>query len=440
MTGISTLDNFVCGAPFALIDNYSVYRLKVPENRENEPTAALEQVREVLVAKAPTCRSNWIVIRYAPIGPQAVDHKCIFDDLHERLGKTDSVMIVADVGAGCSLALIRKQGFKGLPSFDITCMTSELFAFPRGPAQTHKRVVLMVASCCRASKTSMDIVPTPDGVHSFEQIVAATEALSESDLRLLRGAIIVKPPALRTASDLAVLRCLPLLSDVRKDRSAYNGSSVRWFACKPPCPVVPVRVLMNLDQIGTRLREQTNNEFEEFTLGQLLVEPRILRRYAVCIIGADSTSGYGKSAYMKRLGVQWSLQMSEILNTPRSMASVIWTNTLEEMNELDVQPGTSICLDEFCLSDRDACQYMSQNMLKVLCDPTGSGNLRARAKNVRLIGDTARLFTTNATTVAEWAGTRLKFTAPLLRKTIVFIISRPLVPPGWSELPEFSSP
>ncbi len=438
MTGISTLDTFVSGAPFALIDNYSVYRLQVPENRENEPTTSWEQVRDVLVAKAPTSRSNWIVIRYTPVGPQAVDHKCIFDDLHERLAKTDSLLIVADIGDGCSMALIRKQDMKSLPSFDITCMTRELFAFPRGPAQTHKRVVLMVASCCRGSKTSMDIVPTPDGVHSFEQIVAATAALSDSDLRLLRGSILVKPPAMRTPSDLAVLRCLPLLRDVRKDRSAYNGSSVRWFACKPPRPVVPVRMLMNLDQIGTRLREQTNNEFEEFTVGQLLVEPR--RRYAVCIMGADSTSGYGKSAYMKRLGLQWSLQMSQILNTPRSSASVIWTNTLEEMNELDIQLGTSICLDEFCLSDRDACQYMSQNMLKVLCDPTGSGNLRARAKNVRLIGDTARLFTTNATSVAEWAGARFKFTAPLLRKSIVFIINRPLVLPGWSERPDFNLP
>ena len=82
-------------------------------------------------------------------------------------------------------------------------------------------------------------------------------------------------------------------------------------------------------------------------------------------------------------------------------------------------------------------QYLSENMLKVLFDPTSSGNLGARASNVRLTPDVCRLFSTNAESVQEWAGTRLTFSEPLRRKCIVFNLTRPLVLPNWSSRPDF---
>ena len=97
----------------------------------------------------------------------------------------------------------------------------------------------------------------------------------------------------------------------------------------------------------------------------------------------------------------------------------------------------TLCLDEFCLNDTVSLQYVSDNVLKGLFDPQSSVNLRARGRNARLTPDVARVMTTNASSPAEWCGTRVRWSQPLARKCIVFVLTQPVVPVNWSSMADF---
>jgi hypothetical protein len=54
-------------------------------------------------------------------------------------------------------------------------------------------------------------------------------------------------------------------------------------------------------------------------------------------------------------------------------------------------------------------------------------------ENVCLAGDTARIFTTNATSLEDWAAGRFVITLPIRRKMFVFVIEQKLIEDGWSK-------
>ena len=48
-----------------------------------------------------------------------------------------------------------------------------------------------------------------------------------------------------------------------------------------------------------------------------------------------------------------------------------------------------------------------------------------------LLAGVPRIFTGNAETAQQWCGLRLKWSEPIQRKAIVFIVKSPLVPDSW---------
>ena len=76
---------------------------------------------------------------------------------------------------------------------------------------------------------------------------------------------------------------------------------------------------------------------------------------------------------------------------------------------------------------------MSENMMKVLMAPTAPGSIRCRNADLVLPAGVPRLFTANAETAQEWVGNRLKWTEPIQRKTVVFVVKSPLVPDSWRD-------
>jgi hypothetical protein len=165
----------------------------------------------------------------------------------------------------------------------------------------------------------------------------------------------------------------------------------------------------------------------------LLDHPKLLQEHAVVFMGANSTTGYGKSTIARFLACKFAVYMTTVLNRPKTEATVLNSTTLDDLSGVSCKSGWAVMLDELAVGDRDAIQYMGTTMMKALADPMTTTGLRARGKNVVLASDTARIFTTNATSLEDWAAGRFVMTLPVKRKMWVFIIEHPMIMHEWAK-------
>jgi hypothetical protein len=437
-TGIDTMDAFIPGASFACIGNFQIYRLPEPVKRDGERTNELPMLTQILTDKAPDRRTKNIFL-IMKRSRQALPVEEAFNKITSSFKGCDIVVCVGQITDRCVVAYIRKEDAREIPAMVFSGITTSTYGMARGNVRVQQNVLETFAGVVGNVMTNLDIVKGDGEQIAFEQLVSGTVHLSEPQLNELRGSILVKDPKCRTKHDAAVLRAFPALVQVRRDRLEAMSGGMVWSAVAPPTPVAPMRFLMNLDTtIGTRLLEQSGGEgIERFTLKQLFEDASIMNRYAVCFMGSNGTSGFGKSTVMKKLACVWSLKMNQQQRRAVQDAKVIWSNTVDDLRGLSIPPFSSICLDEFDIGDETCIQYASASLLKSLFDPSCPANLRCRARNAMLPANTARMMSTNATSVHAWGGSRIVFSEPLLRKLIVFDVQVPLVARGWSSDPSY---
>ena len=138
------------------------------------------------------------------------------------------------------------------------------------------------------------------------------------------------------------------------------------------------------------------------------------------------------------LGCEWSIAQSVEQNTPIQNAKICVTTDFESARDAHLQPTWSWIIDEAQISDTNHIQYCSEAIMKCLFSPTTNTQIRARAPgNVRIPANVCRILTTNASSPEQWVSTRFQWSAPLARKSIVFVIREPLVVAGWSSHPEY---
>ena len=129
--------------------------------------------------------------------------------------------------------------------------------------------------------------------------------------------------------------------------------------------------------------------------------------------------------------------MTTVLNRPKTEATVLSSTTLDDLSGVSCCSGWAVMLDEFAVGDKEAIQYMSTTMMKSMADPQSTSGLRARGTNVRLAGDTARIFTTNAKSLEDWADGRFVITQPIRRKMFVFVITKKMIEDKWADRPDY---
>ena len=151
-SGVPVVDNFIGGEPFGMIDNYTLYKLSVPEDRHAVPTATWHDLLPLLEGRVPDHRARWAVVLYTPIGAAAVSHTAIFDTLLERFKKFDIALVVAELNLSDRAVLIRKRDGKAFPDLSIACMAHSTWNFARGNSASHKRAVLTFAQFCGGSR------------------------------------------------------------------------------------------------------------------------------------------------------------------------------------------------------------------------------------------------------------------------------------------------
>ena len=451
------VDMFVGGVPFGVMDNYTLYKLPKPVDRTSVPSTTWDVLVGLLEERAPSAQAKWAMVHYSRIGPAAVSHEAIFDSLATRLLKNDVAFCVAELDDSNRAVLIRKKCFKTLPDFGISCMSHKVWSFGRGGTAQFKQIVRTYSHCCIRSRTNLYIQDADPGELSFEQVLDATSRLDPADLRTLRGTIVVKPAASRTEHDRAVLRCLPLIGEIRADREPLGDSSLFWKVSLPPMKIAPQRFFRTdydvvderghpvLDaygmqvikkMVGRRLLHQTPagvQEHMECDLEHLLDHPELLQEHAVVFMGANSTTGYGKSTIARFLACKFAVHMTTVLHRPKTEATVLNSTTIDDLSGITCKSGWAVMLDELAIGCKEAVQYMSVDIMKTLCDPQSTGGLRARGKNVILASNTARIFTTNATTLEEWSRGRFTMDLPVKRKLWVFVIEHPMIEHDWAK-------
>ena len=443
------VDNFIGGVPFSVLDNYTLYKLPKPADRLSVPSATWVELEALLEDRMPECRSAWLVVHYSPVGPAAVSHEAIFDILAERLLKFDTAFAVGELDTVNRVCLIRKKCYRALPDFSITCMSHKVLRFAKGNGSSYKKIVEKFSQCCVKSRTNLLVQSADPGTLSFEQVLDSTSRLDPADLRALRGSIVVKPVGDRSEHDRAVLRCLPLISEIRADREPLGDSSLFWKVCRPPMNIAPQRFFktdfLHVAADGTQTTKKmvgrrfiTQDEagvqsYMECDLDHLLNHPEILQTHAVVFMGSDSTTGYGKSTVARFLACKFAVHMTSVLGRPKTEATVLASTTIDDLSGITCKSGWAVMFDELAVGDKEQVQYMSTGILKTLADPQSTSGARARGKNVVLAGDTARIFTTNATSLEDWAAGRFDITLPIRRKMWVFVVTHKMIEDEWAK-------
>jgi hypothetical protein len=188
--------------------------------------------------------------------------------------------------------------------------------------------------------------------------------------------------------------------------------------------------------VGKRLIGQNEagvQEFMECDLDYMLDHPELLREHAVVFMGSDSTTGYGKSTIARFLACKFAVHMTAVLGRPKTEATVLASTTLDDLSGVACKSGWAVMFDELAVGDKEQVQYMSTGIMKILADPQSTSGARARGKNVVLAGDTARIFTTNATSLEDWSAGRFNITLPIRRKMWVFVITHKMIEDEWAK-------
>ena len=183
--------------------------------------------------------------------------------------------------------------------------------------------------------------------------------------------------------------------------------------------------------MGTRLEERTGNLIQYNLHDVLKNKDNLLFRYGIVIIGANSTSGFGKSAFCKALACAVSQCIAEAKRMTPDRARVIYTRTLEGLRDVEFHEGDTILLDEFQPGDSKSNVYISHTILKTFNDPSEVCTFRARNKDIVIPPGICRVTCGNGDDRKNYFGDT--DSKPLQRKTITFFIKRPLVKQRWVE-------
>ena len=170
---------------------------------------------------------------------------------------------------------------------------------------------------------------------------------------------------------------------------------------------------------------------ETYTLMDVFTRSELMSRYAIIILGANGTTGYGKSVTATALACHYATAYAESHGLPRDSAKVVITNTLDAARDIKWQPGHVWLIDEFLPADKESNVYCTESGLKKLFDPSVPVSMRARANDLCICEGVPRIITANAGSLEEWLGPGIECSAPLRRKSIVFVVSSPLVSKSW---------
>lgn len=365
------------------------------------------------------------------------DAEKVFHDINKRLQHHDCFLCVGiladpDTDERNVLAYIRKQGTRSLPDLTLDGCAPSVYC-PLTDTRRQNAAVNAISTfaavICTAAGNIVVQKPSQEQDVSFHQVLHACQSLSKLDLAMIKGQIRAKTKKEQSEFDLMFMRVLPVIMEIRQINDASAGSML-FNSYAPPFKVCPLDKLINLGQLGRRLKEVAMTE-ETFTLKDAFRKASILENFSVILLGSTTTTGYGKTQYTLRLAIEWTKAYCEFYQLPKDSAMIYISSTIDPAKNVQFRPGMAWILDEFHPYDSQQNVHMSETMLKVLLTPQMSGTIRGRCEDVRLVAGVARLISANSNSPQAWCGDASVWSEPLRRKSIHFNITEPLCSDEW---------
>ena len=364
------------------------------------------------------------------------DVQKVFDMLNARISSLGCYLCVGTVvdpdTEECNiLAYIRKQSFAVLPDLTIDGHAPSCY-YPNSGQPQQKVASAITAFASLIGTAAGNIIvhkPANKDEPSFHQVLHACNSLSKLDLAMVKGQIKAKAKKDLLEFDMQFLRILPTIMEIRQITDAAAGSLL-FNAYDPPFKICPLDKFINMNQVGTRLKEVVMTE-EAFSLKDLFRRSSILQNYSVILLGATTTTGFGKTQLTLRLAVEWVKAYCEFNGNSKDTALVYMSSTIDPAKSVSFRPGMAWILDEFHPYDSQQLVHMSETMLKVLLTPQMGGTLRGRSDDVKMVPGVARLISANSASPQAWCGAASAWSEPIRRKSICYNIEQPLCSEAW---------
>ena len=288
------------GAPSGHIGKYNLYDLgKVETTSDDELTGTWESfedfMQEVELPMTGRRRPKNIILKFEHPDNEFNSPSTLYKFVREQMGTARCLMRVSRMLHEPSMVFIHRQDDEPVPVMPIGAKAYKFKSGGRGNKSFETIVEAILTT--KGDSTSNFVFRAPQGQFSFDELLDATGTLTEKEIHRMKGIVECKPMKQRTEFDSAFMRCLPTIHKL-KDIDRVNNMLINAF--NPKTLVCPMELLINMGQEGYRLKEvEMRNEV--YTLRQLLTNAEIMSRYTILILGANGTTGFGKTQFALRL-------------------------------------------------------------------------------------------------------------------------------------------
>ena len=300
LSGIPELDELRFGTPAGHIGKYNLYDLgKVETTSVEELTGTWSSfedlVQEMELPMTGRRKAKNIILKFEHPDNEFNSPSTLYKFVREKMGKARCLMRVSSMLNEPSMVFIHRQDDEPVPVMSLGTKVYKFKTGGRGNKACETIIETMLFT--KGSSTSNFVFRAPQGQFSFDELLEATRTLTEKEIHRMKGTVECKPMKQRTEFDSAFMRCLSTIHKL-KDMDRVNNTLINAF--NPKTLVCPMELLINMGQEGYRLKEvEMHNEV--YSLRQLLTNAEIMSRYTILILGANGTTGFGKTQFALRL-------------------------------------------------------------------------------------------------------------------------------------------
>ena len=310
LLGIPELDDLRFGAPAGHIGKYNLYDLgKVETTLDEELTGTWSSfedfMQEMELPMTGRRRAKNIILKFEHPDNEFNSPSTLYKFVREQMGTARCLMRVSSMLNEPSMVFIHRQDDEPVPVMPIGAKAYKFKSGGRGNKSFETIVEAILTT--KGSSTSNFVFRAPQGGQfSFDELLNATRSLTEKEIHRMKGIVECKPMKQRTEFDSAFMRCLSTIHKL-KDIDRVNNMMINAF--NPKTLVCPMELLINMGQEGCRLKEvEMHNEV--YSLRQLLTNAEIMSRYTILILGANGTTGFGKTQFALRLYIYIYIYMN----------------------------------------------------------------------------------------------------------------------------------
>ena len=300
LSGISELDELRFGTPAGHIGKYNLYYLGKVENTSDEEMTGTwssfeDLVQEVDLPISGRRKAKNIILKFEHPDNELNSPSNLYKFVRELMGTARCLMRVSSMLNEPPMVFIHRQDDEPVPVMPLGTKAYKFKIGGRGNKAYETIVDKMLKTT--GDSTANFVFKAPQGQFSFDELLVATRSLTEKEIQRVKGIVECKPMKQRTEFDSAFMRCLSTIHKL-KDIDRVNNMMINAF--NPKTLVCPMELLINMGQEGCRLKEvEMHNEV--YSLRQLLTNAEIMSRYTILILGANGTTGFGKTQFALRL-------------------------------------------------------------------------------------------------------------------------------------------